>query len=538
MASQNISNTAGSTVEHQLVEAAGYFTDEINRRAIMSSLWIRAIEQETMPDDMGDTVRTIVYERTLPIGTQVWSPINSGATLGESNNFAVPGKTVVPIAQTIREFGISHTAIESVPIAVNAERFSHRRQEQLRAVFDNLNDNVRRIWELRYRDEYRRLCGTKYVIARATASGPIITFAAADYPTNIDPGSGGANISTLTPAFLRRIYHDLIRDGAGDHALSRRDNNPIFVAYIDSEDVDNIYYGDLQFRQDVRDNPQAVPELLKPFGVSRTYRGFMLVADQMAPRYNYLDSGYTGGTVTVTAWDARTGVGTATIAAGTNVDRLVPGTPFEMTNSRATRARIISFVSQTTTAAEFTFTAAEGSTGTGVLTTRNRDWTANMTQGFVEVPFYVPASAAPYLAVTLPGDVARSQASRSVVNPEYPNAVYAEGFVIHPKVMKSLIVPPVTSLGSGTSFPAHSFRGDFRWVNEYDRVTNPDKNWGFYRGLLASGSKPVFPEYGVAFMYRRQPTTGMFLPPQTMVAAASAFVQGYAAGDITADAVD
>jgi len=68
--------------------------------------------------------------------------------------------------------------------------------------------------------------------------------------------------------------------------------------------------------------------------------------------------------------------------------------------------------------------------------------------------------------------------------------------VFHLDVMETLIPAPITSPGGNTKFDPMSYMGDFKWKNILDAITNPDGTIGYFRAVLSSGSKPVFPEWG------------------------------------------
>jgi len=82
------------------------------------------------------------------------------------------------------------------------------------------------------------------------------------------------------------------------------------------------------------------------------------------------------------------------------------------------------------------------------------------------------------------------------INPAYETALYEDTFIFHTDVMEQLIPAPITSPGGNTSFDPVSYMGDFKWKNIEDAVNNPDKTIGYFRAVLSSGSKPVFPEWG------------------------------------------
>jgi hypothetical protein len=92
--------------------------------------------------------------------------------------------------------------------------------------------------------------------------------------------------------------------------------------------------------------------------------------------------------------------------------------------------------------------------------------------------------------------VATTKGNKWDINPAYETALYEDTFVFHMDVMETLIPAPITSPGGNTKFDPVSYMGDFKWRNILDAVTNPDGTIGYFRAILSSGSKPVFPEWG------------------------------------------
>lgn len=82
------------------------------------------------------------------------------------------------------------------------------------------------------------------------------------------------------------------------------------------------------------------------------------------------------------------------------------------------------------------------------------------------------------------------------INPLYEAAAFEDTYVFHMDVMECLIPAPITSPGGNTQFDPASYMGDFKWKNIADALTNPDGTIGYFRAVLSSGSKPVFPEWG------------------------------------------
>jgi len=113
------------------------------------------------------------------------------------------------------------------------------------------------------------------------------------------------------------------------------------------------------------------------------------------------------------------------------------------------------------------------------------------------VPFYD-------LEATTTGDMA-------IVNPDYETADYEDTIIFLPSVYKCLIPRPITTPGGGTEFDPQTYMGDWKWLNIQDRVENPDKNWGYYRGIFSSGSEPVYPQFGYVLRHKRANIEDVFI---------------------------
>ena len=94
----------------------------------------------------------------------------------------------------------------------------------------------------------------------------------------------------------------------------------------------------------------------------------------------------------------------------------------------------------------------------------------------------------------------------SSYNDSYDTAAYEAAYIIHPQVMESQIPNPLSG-SNGLTFNPVSYRGDFKWTNILNEVNNPDGTSGFFRGILASASKPIKTEFGYAILFKRNSTT-------------------------------
>jgi hypothetical protein len=91
-------------------------------------------------------------------------------------------------------------------------------------------------------------------------------------------------------------------------------------------------------------------------------------------------------------------------------------------------------------------------------------------------------------------------------NTSYDTAAYEAAYVIHPQVMESQIPNPMSG-SNGLTFNPVNYRGDFKWTNILNEIYNPDGTTGFFRGILASATKPIKTEFGYAILFKRTSTT-------------------------------
>jgi hypothetical protein len=92
------------------------------------------------------------------------------------------------------------------------------------------------------------------------------------------------------------------------------------------------------------------------------------------------------------------------------------------------------------------------------------------------------------------------------LNAAYETADYEAAYVLHQDVMESQIPNPITG-GNGLTFDPVNYRGKFNWKNIPSVDLNPDGTIGFFRGVLASATKPIKTEFGYVILFKRTSTT-------------------------------
>jgi hypothetical protein len=240
------------------------------------SVWTSGlIEQETWPDEMGTDISVMTWERSLPANSLTWSTLTLNDGTGSN---CVPEAEVIEFGQTLRTYNLQQTAIESPNICVNDLRFTMKRQEQLGQIFRILTENTQWAWKDRFRSEYVRLATHKTIVKDALPE------ASASFPLQVPT-------SRLTQGVLNRKYMQLCRDGADMSASGMEDGRPIFTAVMSAETSDQVIRDGSDIQTDFRYS-NSVGELLKPLGVTRSYRGFYHLIDPFPPRYDFVGAAW------------------------------------------------------------------------------------------------------------------------------------------------------------------------------------------------------------------------------------------------------
>jgi hypothetical protein len=88
-------------------------------------------------------------------------------------------------------------------------------------------------------------------------------------------------------------------------------------------------------------------------------------------------------------------------------------------------------------------------------------------------------------------------------NAAYETADFEAAYVLHQDVMESQIPEPISG-ASGLTFDPLTYRGKFDWKNIANELTNPDGTIGFFRGVMASATKPIKTEFGYVLLFNRK----------------------------------
>ena len=265
-------------VNNQLQQEAGRIGEMISAKLIATDPWNRLVKQDTFPAGMGESIQTLIQERTtVPnASSTAWEDVGTNDGTGNTCN---PTPQVVEFARTLKSYNLQQSAIRSPGFCVNDLRTAWKAEEQLAGEVKVLKENSQWFWSNRYRDEFSRLAGSKVVtdvndtLAMST-SGSNQAFPAAAPAYALDQG------------ILDQFYLDLSRDAAeGNYAIV--DGEPQYALICSPETSNYLKKQNADIRQDLRFSSQ-VDELIKPFGAAFSYSGFVHLVDRQAPRYNFV----------------------------------------------------------------------------------------------------------------------------------------------------------------------------------------------------------------------------------------------------------
>jgi hypothetical protein len=421
--------SAGTTaINTILAEEANRINQDVYTRTLHTSAWMDLMKQTAFPDGMGYQLSTLVYDRAIPTTDSAgdtagvnWSALgtlNAAANAFDTSDLGQPlkdaaddvqggrgtgaadNRSYVQFSKQLKKYNIDRAVIESPRISLEDLRFAAHRQEQLRAIMDNMAESSRYTWENRYRDEFSKVSDS-YIGAVASGTAIQSGFEGTELTGTVDLGTAGSftvPTSNISNALLDKSYFNLVRKGAGSEAYGRENGRPVFGLVLSSEASYQLQT-EAGFRDDVRYNNSKVSDLIAPLGVEKSFRGFYHLVDDLAPRF--------------------------TLANTDQITRVLP------------------------------YTVSSG--------------------------------------VTTP-------------NSAYDSAEYEAAFVIHPHVCESQIPNPFSG-AQGVSFDPVSYRGDFKWTNIPNEITNPDGTIGFFRGVLASATKPIKTDFGFVILFKRTSTT-------------------------------
>ena len=318
--------TAGTAVINSIfTEEADSIDKDIHGYVLHSSPWIDLSNRGEFESGAGYRMNSLIYDRALPLyeatpgsGTFDTLGVNfvdlTAASLNSeskstgliANSHAdARGPTYaaaqIDFTKKLREYNLERAVYFSPYLDLENLRFVTQLQEQVSQMVEILGEATKWVSENRFRDEYDRV--SDLVVACKT-SGTVISTGNTGVPTGSPLASGGssgvldmdANTAALLPtANISNRVTDMVqlrlrRAGANKNAWGMENGQAIHALVLSSEASYRLKT-ESGFRDDLRQNAGRVSELLAPLGVTGSFRGFYHLCDDLAPRYNLVDSG-------------------------------------------------------------------------------------------------------------------------------------------------------------------------------------------------------------------------------------------------------
>jgi hypothetical protein len=265
-----------------LVTEAGKISDDIHEKTINESAWIKLAPRSQFPDEQGDTINVLTWERALPTNGLSWTALTNQAIGVTTSCLPTPGD--LTFGKTVRSYGLQSSALQTPKICVNDLRFASKRKEQLTAMFNILKYNTKWAWENFYRGQYTAIAEHKLVL---TAGMTSIEGDSADFAVPADP----TKVGKISQGVLDRIYLRNVREGVEPWGMENA--RPIYALMCSPEAQEQILFGlgVQNIREDFRYSTR-VSELLAPLGVERSYKGWYHLMDMFPTRTNIVDGAW------------------------------------------------------------------------------------------------------------------------------------------------------------------------------------------------------------------------------------------------------
>jgi hypothetical protein len=317
--------TDGVTALNQIFsEEADRIDRDVHGYLLHTSPWIDLSSRGEFESGAGYRLNSLIYDRSLP---QFQANGTSGAFDVLGVNFVEMSPTAlaavskatgvlagshvdsngpayaaarIDFTKKLREYSLKKATYFGPFLNLEDLKFTSQLQEQVSQMVEILGDSTKWVMENRFRDEYDRISDT--VVACKT-TGTTITTGKSGVPTGSPLASGGsagvldmdADSAALLPtANISNRVLDMIqirlRIGGANRNAWGMENGQAIHSLILSSEASYRLTTESGYRDDVRNNGSRVDELLQPLGVSKSFRGFYHIADDLAPRYNLVDS--------------------------------------------------------------------------------------------------------------------------------------------------------------------------------------------------------------------------------------------------------
>jgi len=449
---QNNADTALTAIDAALVQEAGRIGADIHKRTLHTSAWMDLIKQSPFPEGMGYTQQTLIYDRALPTTDSTGN--NSGVTWGS-----------IAVTETSDTLGTSQT-IGSQPLAKAAKQFAGDRGADINDDNTAPTDDARS-----YINFSRKL--KPYTLRRANVESPKISLEDLRFAAHRqDQLRAIMDLMTEATAYTweSRYRDEYERLSANFMAANTAGTVVQTVVDADGDAASDDVYEDNSINNGVFD--------LSTSGVGNTdITPDANISNAILDKIYYQNVRKGAGR---DAYGRENGRPVFALVCSSEASYQLQTEAGFRDDVRYNAARVSELIAPLGVEKSF--------------------------RGYYHMvddlaPRYTETSGV--LTRVLPYTVTLGIVTD---NPAYETAPLEAAFVLHSEVMESQIPNPFSG-SNGLSFNACDYKGKFNWLNIASEDKNPDQTNGFFRGVLASASKPIKTEFGYVILFKRDSAT-------------------------------
>ena len=470
-----------ATIQDYLVEQSPQISTDINQKMMAAPTpWITLYRQEFWEDQKSSKKKTFQFDRAMISGgaDEVdWADMVPDVTFNDThaNHQAsnsdghIPPSDNIIFGQTLREYNLQWKSIWGPPMNVEQLRDKFVRATQMGACVKAMADQGREYWIDRKRSEYKRVANNLVVLDSSFDLGTTNY-----YDRTVFPAATGTDSSILSNGFLDEFYEFLNHQGAGGDSLGEANAGPVYSLITSPRQSRRLIMADPDVREDFRYSSQN-EKLLGSMRTKWSYNGWAHTLDETCDRW---EAYATGGTPTI-AITVTTGAYVLSAALGatsTNAAQLTKG-------STIIAGGISYTVKSTSSTTAGVVVRDDGAAVTAFSA-------SNAFTAWLKVPRFVYSGS--------------GLALKRTPNPKWLIATWEDSYVFHQGVCVSEVPRPITSVDQA-NFMATDYVGTPKWTNYEDKTDNPLGNMGQFLMVMANGTRPVNPEYGIVIRHLAVP---------------------------------
>lgn len=471
-----------TTIQDYLVEQQAQISTDINQKMMAAPTpWITLYRQEFWKDEKSSKQKTFQFDRAMVSGgaDEVdWADMVPDVTFNDehANHQAsnsdghIPPSDNIVFGQTLREYNLQWKSIWGPPMNVEQLRDKMVRATQMGACVKAMADQGREYWIDRKRSEYKRVAGNLVVLDSGFSLSGLD-----DYNRMAFPAATGTDSSILTNGYLDEFYEYLNHQGAGGDALGEANAGPVYSLITSPRQSRRLIMADPDVREDFRYSSQN-EKLLGSMRTKWSYNGWAHTLDETCDRWEWYGTGQTA-TIAITETTGAYTLSAALGAESTNAAQLTKG-------STIIRGGVKYIVKSTSSTTAGVLVRDDGAAVGAGLTASNA-FTA-----WLKVPRFVYSGS--------------GLAMKRKPNPKWLIATWEDSYIFHQGVCVSEVPRPITSVDQAT-FKATDYVGTPKWTNYETKEGNPLGNMGQFLMVMANGTRPVNPEYGIVVRHLAVP---------------------------------